>query len=222
MSMDFLEFPKMARLSRECLITEKLDGTNGCVCVVDHAAGDFSVADNELLARYTLASNGPRLLLAGSRSKWITPADDNHGFAKWVQANAEGLFWLGAGRHFGEWCGQGIQRKYGLTEKRFSLFNAQRWCARDVEPALIPSGDPRAEPKYQERAPACCHIVPVLYRGPFSTPQVDSELHYLRAEGSRAAPGFMNPEGVVVFHTAGNVGFKKTLEKDEVPKSFKR
>lgn len=28
------------------------------------------------------------------------------------------------------------------------------------------------------------------------------------------------PEGVVVFHTAGNVGFKKTVEKDEVPKAL--
>ena len=25
---------------------------------------------------------------------------------------------------------------------------------------------------------------------------------------------------VVVFHTAGNVGFKKTVEKDEVPKTL--
>jgi len=25
---------------------------------------------------------------------------------------------------------------------------------------------------------------------------------------------------VVVFHTAGNVGFKKTVEKDEVPKAL--
>jgi len=29
----------------------------------------------------------------------------------------------------------------------------------------------------------------------------------------------MKPEGVVVFHIAGNLGFKKTIEKDEVPKS---
>lgn len=28
------------------------------------------------------------------------------------------------------------------------------------------------------------------------------------------------PEGVVVFHTAGNVGFKRTLEKDEIPKTL--
>jgi hypothetical protein len=28
----------------------------------------------------------------------------------------------------------------------------------------------------------------------------------------------MKPEGIVVFHVAGNVGFKKTIEKDEEPK----
>ena len=48
------------------------------------------------------------------------------------------------------------------------------------------------------------------------------ELRYdiLRERGSYAAPGFMKPEGVVVFHTAGNVGFKKTIEKDELPKAL--
>jgi hypothetical protein len=30
----------------------------------------------------------------------------------------------------------------------------------------------------------------------------------------------MNPEGIVCFHTAANIGFKKTLEKDELPKSI--
>jgi hypothetical protein len=29
----------------------------------------------------------------------------------------------------------------------------------------------------------------------------------------------MHPEGIVVFHTAGNVGFKMTLDNDGVPKS---
>jgi hypothetical protein len=35
-----------------------------------------------------------------------------------------------------------------------------------------------------------------------------------------AAEGFMDPEGIVVYHTAGNVGFKKTIENDDQPKSF--
>jgi hypothetical protein len=44
----------------------------------------------------------------------------------------------------------------------------------------------------------------------------------LKVNGSYAAPGYMNPEGIVVFHVAGNVGFKKTLEKDEQPKGLKQ
>ena len=32
----------------------------------------------------------------------------------------------------------------------------------------------------------------------------------------------MNPEGVVVFHVAANLCFKKTLEKDEEPKGKRR
>ncbi len=36
--------------------------------------------------------------------------------------------------------------------------------------------------------------------------------------GSKAAPGFDNPEGVVVFHTANSSLFKVTLEGDEKPK----
>lgn len=39
--------------------------------------------------------------------------------------------------------------------------------------------------------------------------------------GSVAAPGFMKPEGIVIFHVQGNFGLKKTLEKDEVPKGMR-
>ena len=61
--------------------------------------------------------------------------------------------------------------------------------------------------------------MPVLYRGIFDTAAVDKCLDMLREGGSRAAPGFMQPEGVVVYHVAGEIGFKKTLEDDDVPKS---
>jgi hypothetical protein len=60
----------------------------------------------------------------------------------------------------------------------------------------------------------------VLRRGEFSTVMAESALHELRERGSLAAPGFMNPEGIVVFHVAGNVGFKKTIEKDNLPKGI--
>jgi len=74
------------------------------------------------------------------------------------------------------------------------------------------------EEKLQQRAPSCCGVVPVLYRGPFSTERVKLEMDALHDFGSKAAPGFKNPEGVVVFHIAGNTGFKATLDNDDEPK----
>jgi hypothetical protein len=43
-------------------------------------------------------------------------------------------------------------------------------------------------------------------------------MNTLKETGSIAAPGFMNPEGIVIFHTKGNLGFKKTFEKDDTGK----
>lgn len=151
--MEFVEFPKMPRLSREVIITEKIDGTNAQI---------FITEDNEI---YT-----------GSRTQWITPQNDNFGFARWVEANKDELLKLGPGRHFGEWWGAGIQRRYGLSEKRFSLFNTVRW------------GDPVTRP-------TCCGVVPVLWSGIFSTSVVNKIIEDLRQHGSYAAPGFMRPEG---------------------------
>lgn len=194
MKPEFRPFPKMPRLSRECIITEKIDGTNASVFITD---------DGEIFA--------------GSRNRWIAPEDDNYGFAAWVRDNAEQLQQLGPGHHFGEWWGRGIQRNYGLTERRFSLFNVGRWALHGTEPQAIPTADPRIV-KTQDVLPPCCGLVPVLYRGQFDTAFANSSLTMLGAIGSKAAPGFMKPEGIVVFHVAGNVGFKKTLEKDSEPK----
>lgn len=197
--MEFQDFPKMPRLSRECVITEKIDGTNAQI-VIEHASliSDWSGS----AATPWLRQVGDFGIAAGSRTKYITPAADNHGFARWVAQHAEELIALGPGRHFGEWWGSGIQRGYGLTngEKRFSLFNTSRW--RD-----------------DATRPACCHVVPVLHEGIFSTEMTYAVLELLKQSGSMAAPGFMKPEGVVVYHIAGNVGFKKTIERDEEPKS---
>ena len=174
---EFIEFPKMARFAREIIVTEKIDGTNAQVWISDDGTE----------------------IRAGSRNRWLTYSEDNFGFAKWVLDHRDELLTLGPGRHFGEWWGSGIQRRYGLTEKRFSLFNVSRWG---------------------EERPACCHVVPVLYRGEFNQSQIEWHLACLAAGGSVAAPGFMKPEGIVIFHTAGNVGFKRTIEKDDQPKSL--
>jgi RNA ligase-like protein len=176
----FVDMPKIARLSRNCTVTEKLDGTNASVYVGDD--GEF---------------------LTGSRTRWITPQDDNYGFARWAQAHREELLTLGPGHHFGEWWGSGIQRNYGLAEKRFSLFNTNRWS------------------NIKGLRPECCGVVPVLYEGLFNTTDVQITLDTLRVNGSLAALGFMRPEGIVIYHHAAKTLFKKTIEKDDQPKGQK-
>jgi len=193
---EFKEFPKMARMSRDVVISEKIDGTNAQILITE--SGD---------------------LFTGSRTRWITPADDNYGFARWAEGNRDDLLKLGPGRHFGEWWGQGIQRGYGLKEKRLSLFNVSRWCPFGKEPSVIPSNDPTAPVKLQDVLPECVGLVPVLFRGLFTTERAEGVLRHLEFSGSQAAPGFMRPEGIVVFHVAGNFGLKKTIKGDEVPKS---
>lgn len=198
--MEFTPFQKIPRLNRECVITEKIDGTNAQIVIV--AASDPVYVDMAKWSPETcnklVASKDGDVMFAGSRTRYITPEDDNFGFARWVKEHADELWALGPGRHFGEWWGSGIQRGYGLPkgEKRFSLFNTSKWT---------------------DERPNCCGVVPMLYQGPFNTPAIEFTLHDLRVHGSRVAP-FMNPEGIVVFHTAGGYLFKVTLEGDEKPK----
>lgn len=199
--IEFKEFPKMARLSREVIITEKIDGTNASIFIQNEVLEEGD--DPTVVARA-----GGFTMRVGSRTKWITPKDDNHGFASWVVKNLSELFTLGEGLHFGEWWGSGIQRGYNLPkgEKRFSLFNVARW------------GDGGKDTR-----PLCCHVVPILSSGQiFNTEDIEMTLAILKDEGSRAAPGFMKPEGIIVWHTAANIGFKKTIEKDETPKSLQK
>jgi len=190
---EFQGLRKIARLSREAVITEKIDGTNGQITIDEYGQ-----------------------MFVGSRTQWITPEDDNHGFARWAQEHREELLTLGPGRHFGEWWGKGINRGYWLLEKRFSLFNTIRWCLHGHVPGILPQPDPRVK-KFQDMLPPCCGLVPVLYRGVFETGMCDLHLELLRVNGSYAAPGFINPEGIVVWHLAANIGFKKTFK--DGPKS---
>ncbi len=172
MSEIFEPFQKIARLLRDCVVTEKLDGTNASIAIADDGTMRF-----------------------GSRTRWITPEDDNFGFARWAHDHAAELSALGPGHHFGEWWGSGIQRKYGIGEKRFSLFNTSRWNA-------------------ETPPPACCHVVPVLHAGPFDTIIIIDVMARLAMGGSVAAPGFDKPEGVVVYHMHAGQYFKATFDGD--------
>jgi hypothetical protein len=161
----FVPWPKTQRWFEKntCTITEKLDGTNACVAIDE--AGN---------------------IWAQSRNRIITPEDDNHGFAKWVQDNKEDLLRMGHGHHFGEWVGPGIQRGYSDKVKRFFLFNSKRWLDE------------------ASRTPTCCSVVPVLATLDGTLGEIEEAVQYalrkLENEGSVAFPNFMRPEGVCVYH----------------------
>lgn len=170
---DFKTFNKIPRLSREIIITEKIDGTNALIYIGE--SGEFAI---------------------GSHYRWLTIQNDNSRFAEWAYQNKDELMKLGIGYHYGEWWGLGIQRQYNIFERRFSLFNVHKWS------------DPVVRPK-------CCHVVPILYTGLFDTNKIQETLDNLVITGSMAAPEFMKPEGIVIYHTAGKYLFKKTIENDE-------
>ena len=182
---EFTPFRKIARLNRDIVITEKIDGTNAAIIIGDYLS--------------PATSHAP---VAQSRNRIITPEQDNAGFARWVHENATDLeTTLGPGVHFGEWWGSGIQRGYGLNHKRFSLFNVARWA--DALP-WMPVG--------------LLSVVPILYEGPFNEEAIKDALWVLSRDGSAAAPGFDNPEGIVIYHTAARSMFKVTIKGDEKPK----
>lgn len=192
--MIFEPFPKLARLSRGCVITEKLDGTNAQIYIVDPNTLEGEEYEAVVQTEPVMVVGGLHIY-AGSRTRSITPGKktDNYGFAAWVFENSLELVKLGPGRHFGEWYGQGIQRGYGLTEKRFALFDTHKW----------PDMRPR---------PACVSVVPVLHKGEFTSDAIMDAMTLLGSLGSSAVPGFMNPEGVVVYHEQAKVSFKKTFD----------
>jgi RNA ligase-like protein len=170
---EFKAFPKLFRLNRLWLAQEKLDGTNSCVAIDDDGV----------------------TITVQSRNRIITPESDNAGFAKWVKVNYKDLLKLGPGYHYGEFVGPGIQRSYGLKEKRFYLFNSFRWAEHEARPS-------------------CCHVVPVLATG---TDVKDVERRALEAlaNGSVAVPTFTGkPEGIVLFHEASHHLYKVTLDGD--------
>lgn len=166
---EFVPWPKILRVEarRQPIFSEKIDGTNACIIVTE---------DGDLFCQ--------------SRTRLIVPGDDNFGFAAWAYGNKNFLVdSLGKGYHFGEWWGKGIQRTYGLEEKRFSLFNARRWNEHHMPPDGL-------------------HVVPIL---PVTT--VEQAREYLITNGSVAAPGWMRPEGAVMLDIDTNTRFKVIIDK---------
>jgi hypothetical protein len=194
--LDFLAFPKIGRMTKGVTITEKIDGTN--------AQLNFDAFGN---------------MLVGSRKRQIFPegtffggADyddggvllpvkgtDNFTFAKWAYDNQAALFdFLGEGRHYGEWAGNGIQRTYDLDTKRFYLFNTGRFGPGKQ---VIPDG----------LKAVGLSSVPVLYEGELKGDTVDTVMATLKMAGSLINT-YDNPEGIIVYMHGPGVYFKETYE----------
>jgi hypothetical protein len=202
----FIEWPKTQRLYRTIVVSEKLDGTNAAIHV--EKLGDVAQITVATDDQVRVGSDVYRVT-AQSRKRLIYPGKgpdggslDNYGFAAWVQSNAARLVeTFGQGLHFGEYWGKGINRAYGIEGRRFSLFNTDKHkglCA-DI-------GGVQVEP------------VPVLYQGMFSDESIKGALADLAYNGSVAAPGFMNAEGVCVWHSQTRSVWKVTLDNNDAGK----
>ncbi len=181
--MEFQAWPKISRFfDSKIIISEKIDGTNACVIIGE----DGSIA-------------------AQSRAKIITPNDDNYGFAGWVERNADELkTLLGPGYHFGEWWGNGIQRKYGMDKKVFSLFNVHRW-------GELINHDP---------GESICDVVPFKIfelEGDATLDEIIKEgaAYFMRISRAAEKYGkeFTNPEGYCIFHERSQQIFKVPVNK---------
>ncbi len=195
----FEPFPKLTRFTHDWTVTEKIDGTNAQIYIIHQLTGEPVLRETRDLV---IAETEDHYVMAGSRNRLLgLGKQDNHGFAQFVKDNAEGLVaTLGEGRHFGEWYGKGIgPRGYDLPQKRFALFNAGRWTGVEL--------------------PDRVDVVPTLFSGFLAdSSQFDRCLAELQQMGSRIAPNFMNPEGIVMYHGPSRTSFKRTFEYDEAGK----
>ena len=166
------EFKAFEKIPREnpfnVTVTEKINGTNACIVI----------QDGEIVG-------------VQSRKRFITPEDDNYGFATWVDQNREQLLTMGDGYHYGEWAGLGIQKNpHNLPEKKLFLFNTFRWNPNN--PNL----------------PECCDVVPVLYEGTLYLDTIPRLLDELKDNAKENE----DPEGIVVYYHAFRKYTKHTIK----------
>lgn len=192
--MEFKAFPKIENIGKigKMVITQKIHGTNAQIFIIEIASQEGFQPDGK---SYVDLDGKTYLVLAGSRTRWIYPGDDNYGFAAFVEANKKTLIkTLGKGQHFGEWAGPGINSGEGLKEKTFVLFDHWKFPPERILPPQTV-------------------VVPVLYEGKFDFEAINSAMEDLKTNGSKLQPGFMRPEGVVV--SAFGQRFKKVFNAEE-------
>ena len=184
--MEFEGFAKIPRLTKGFHLSEKIDGTNAQIYIGQINAEGFIGTPVDMDYDRGL------FMFAGSRKRYITPEDDNFGFARWCLDNAEELYKLGPGRHFGEWFGPGIQKNpLNVSEKRLAMFN----------------------PKWIDQGPECIEVVPQL--GLVTHDQIDEALRNLYDSGTQVKGGEGEAEGIMLYHEASQQIYKRTFHNDE-------
>lgn len=198
--LGFTPWPKTTRIFRDITVTEKIDGTNAAITFAPIESMDAEVGGRAYV------------LEVQSRNRLITPgkATDNYGFAQWANDNADALFAkLGYGRHFGEWWGRGIARRYNMDHRVFSIFNTDMW---QVAPYTAHSHQHKMGDDYLS-------VVPVLYRGMFDQAEIESVAMDLQHTGSEASDDFgkefNKPEGVCIFHSQTRTVQKFTFDNND-------
>lgn len=196
-NIEFQSFRSLERFEQPVIITEKIDGTNAQIVISEHMPEE---------------EGAPPFfnVRAASRNRWITPEDDNYDFAAWVKQHEQLLIeTLGVGRHFGEWYGSGIGRNYGLKERYLALFNTNRW-------GLI-----HESKRTQEFLDAGIRVVPTLHNESYKEGMIASAMDNLQAGGSIAIPGFMQPEGIVIYWRRHDIMMKKVFPEIKLAKPKK-
>lgn len=169
---EFRGWGSTTREHKNKTITEKLDGTNAAVVIY----------------------NGQ--VTAQSRKRIITPEDDNYGFAKWVEKNADALKeTLGYGYHYGEWYGEGIQKNpLGIEGKRFALFHATKYTQDNGFNLSRVEG---------------LETVPLLHHGQcnmWTIPEIiqDLDIYGTKVKGAKTVPVPVPGLEEVLFHRAAS------------------
>jgi len=164
-----VEFKAWVKIPREnpfnVTISEKINGTNSCIII----------ADGEIVG-------------VQSRKRFITPENDNYGFAAWSEKNKDELLTMGDGYHYGEWAGLGIQKNpLHLERKHLFLFNTFRWNENNPN------------------RPKCCDVVPVLYQGMLMPETIPGLLEELKSKDTER-------EGVIAYYHAFRKYTKHTIK----------
>lgn len=199
--MEFRNWGKTPRLFREVVITEKIDGTN-CAVIIEKATKE---GQGDAIS-FVHVDDTTYAVGAQSKSRLIYPGKttDNYHFAQWVEENAEQLVReLGVGHHFGEWWGKGIQKRYDVGYRTFSLFNTAR------------HGDVSFSTGFLNGLAVGVEPVPVLFEGQLSEEVVHEVARELLKNGSVAAPFAPNPEGVCIYHTQSKQIYKFTFDHND-------